>query len=124
MVDQFVVASRGVGDIQRQVYWPHLRSVVVPVPPLSEQQAIVRYIEDQTRELTRTGEVVRREVDLLRELRTRLIADVVTGQVDVRAAAAALPDEAHDDTPTDEPDDASDVDLDAERDAAPEDDDT
>lgn len=32
-----------------------------------------------------------REIDLLREYRTRLIADVVTGQVDVRAAAAALP---------------------------------
>jgi type I restriction enzyme S subunit len=35
----------------------------------------------------------RREVDLLREYRTRLIADVVTGKLDVRVAAAGLPEE-------------------------------
>jgi type I restriction enzyme S subunit len=34
------------------------------------------------------------EVDLLREYRTRLIADVVTGKLDVREAAAKLPDAA------------------------------
>ena len=32
-----------------------------------------------------------REIDLLREYRTRLIADVVTGKLDVREAAARLP---------------------------------
>ena len=36
---------------------------------------------------------VQREISLLREYRTRLIADVVTGKLDVRAAAAALPEE-------------------------------
>lgn len=35
-----------------------------------------------------------REISLLREYRTRLIADVVTGKLDVREAAASLPDEA------------------------------
>jgi type I restriction enzyme, S subunit len=35
-----------------------------------------------------------REVDLIREYRTRLIADVVTGQLDVREAARHLPAEA------------------------------
>ena len=34
-----------------------------------------------------------RRVDLVREYRTRLIADVVTGQVDVREAAAGLPED-------------------------------
>ena len=38
----------------------------------------------------------RREIELLREYRTRLIADVVTGKLDVREAAAALPAEAAD----------------------------
>jgi type I restriction enzyme S subunit len=37
---------------------------------------------------------VQREMDLLREYRTRLIADVVTGKLDVREAAAKLPDAA------------------------------
>jgi len=35
-----------------------------------------------------------REIDLLREYRTRLVADVVTGKLDVRDAAAGLPVEA------------------------------
>ena len=37
--------------------------------------------------------VLEREISLLREYRTRLIADVVTGKLDVCAAAAALPEE-------------------------------
>ena len=36
---------------------------------------------------------------MLREYRTRLIADVVTGKLDVRAAAARLPEEADDQDP-------------------------
>ena len=43
-----------------------------------------------------------REMDLLREYRTRLIADVVTGKLDVREAAARLPDEAQEPEPLDE----------------------
>ena len=44
----------------------------------------------------------RREIDLLREYRTRLIADVVTGKLDVREAAARLPDEVEEPEPLDE----------------------
>ena len=36
----------------------------------------------------------RRQTDLLREYRTSLIAEVVTGKLDVREAAANLPEEA------------------------------
>ena len=42
MVDQFVAASKGVGDIQRQVFWPFLRMVQVPVPKLEEQMKMVK----------------------------------------------------------------------------------
>ena len=45
-----------------------------------------------------------REIDLLREFRTRLIADVVTGKLDVREAAARLPDEPDEAEPFDEAD--------------------
>ena len=45
---------------------------------------------------SRTSAISRleREIDLLREYRTRLVADVVTGKLDVREAAAWLPEEA------------------------------
>ena len=45
-----------------------------------------------------------REIELLREYRTRLVADVVTGKLDVREAAARLPDEAPPDTVEDDAD--------------------
>ena len=45
---------------------------------------------------------LRREIALLREYRTRLIADVVTGKLDVRAAAAKLPDETDEPEPLDD----------------------
>ena len=44
-----------------------------------------------------------REIELLREYRTRLVADVVTGKLDVREAAARLPDEAPPDVTEDDP---------------------
>ena len=47
---------------------------------------------------------LKREIDLLREYRTRLVADVVTGKLDVRAAAASLPNEAPPATAEDETD--------------------
>ena len=43
----------------------------------------------------------RRQIELVQEYRTRLIADVVTGKLDVREAAAQLPDESDEDDPID-----------------------
>lgn len=52
------------------------------------------YIRSEIHSLTDAIARHGREIALLREYRTRLVADVVTGKVDVRAAAATLPDEA------------------------------
>ena len=53
----------------------------------------------------------RREIDLLREYRTRLVADIVTGKLDVRDAAAALP--KVDPLAGDDVDDPVDTDMDS-----------
>lgn len=92
MVDQFVAASKGVGDIQRQVFWPFLRKVQVPVPALEEQDAIVNFLAAETKALRQAITRTEREIALMQEYRTRLTADVVTGKLDVRAAAEKLPD--------------------------------
>ena len=102
MVDQFVAASKGVGDIQRQVFWPFLRMVQVPLPSMDEQRSIVGHLEQETAGLMRTISRLEREITLLREYRTRLVADVVTGKLDVRAVAAKLPNEASLDATTDD----------------------
>ena len=65
----------------------------VAFPPLPEQTAIVEYLDKTTADLDTAITRARRGIDLLQEYRTRLIADVVTGKLDVREAAAALPDE-------------------------------
>jgi type I restriction enzyme S subunit len=71
-------------------------SAKLPLPPPAEQATILTHVEESTTAAERTTERVQREIDLLRELRTRLIADVVTGKLDVREAVARLPDEADD----------------------------
>jgi restriction endonuclease S subunit len=65
----------------------------IPLPPLPEQTAIVEYLDAQTAKIEAAIAAVRREIELLREYRERLIADVVTGKVDVREVAAQLPED-------------------------------
>ncbi len=66
-------------------------SRAIALPPHQEQLVLVRQIEESTFDLNASIDHADQEIALLREYRTRLIADVVTGKVDVRAAAAALP---------------------------------
>lgn len=88
-----------------------VKNVEILLPPHEEQVAIVGRIRERTAEFDRLTVRAHREIDLLNEFRTRLVADVVTGQVDVREIAARLPDV----DPTaagHEPDAAEPVDLD------------
>lgn len=63
------------------------------MPPPKERCAIVEYLDAQTAKIDTAIAAARREIELLREYRTRLIADVVTGKLDVRGVAARLPEE-------------------------------
>jgi type I restriction enzyme S subunit len=63
------------------------------LPPAKEQFSIVLSIEADTARLSDGINHARHEIVLLHEYRTRLIADVVTGKLDVRKAAAHLPEE-------------------------------
>ena len=70
----------------------HLSRMVMTLPPEPEQQAIVEYIDRATEGIDIAITRALRQIDLMNEYRTRLIADVVTGQLDVRAASANLRD--------------------------------
>ena len=59
---------------------------------------IVQHTSEQTHPLVTAISRLEREIELLREYRTRLVADVVTGKLDVREAAARLPEEIPPDT--------------------------
>lgn len=74
-----------------------LRDFFFAVPrDVSEQRAIVHAVHEATSALQDAIITAGQQVSLLQELRTRLIADVVTGKLDVREAAARLPDEPDD----------------------------
>lgn len=69
-----------------------VKNLEILMPPLADQRAVIARIADRTARLDRAIESIGNEIALLREFRTRLVADVVTGLVDVRAIAATLPD--------------------------------
>jgi type I restriction enzyme S subunit len=71
-----------------------IRNVVVALPKLSEQAQIVLELDARLEHITSAIENLSQQIALIQEYRTRLIADVVTGKVDVRATAVALPAEA------------------------------
>jgi type I restriction enzyme S subunit len=73
----------------------------VALPPVEEQQSIIDFIGDANAPVDTAITHLDREIELLREYSARLIADVVTGKLDVREAAARLPEEAAPDTAED-----------------------
>ena len=56
----------------------------VALPPMDEQELIIQFIEEESKLIDQAIIRAQREIELMREYRTRLISDVVTGQVDVR----------------------------------------
>ena len=84
------------GHGTRRLPTERLRTLAVAIPSEDEQSLVVRFVDRTTAKIDKRIADTRREIDLLREYRTRLIADAVTGKLDVRRAAAALPEEPDD----------------------------
>ena len=81
-----------------------VKNYPILLPPRNEQEAAVQWIEGELSVLVKIGDSTKRELEMVREYRTRLIADVVTGKFDVLEAAARLPDEVEELEPLDEAD--------------------
>ena len=69
-----------------------VKNYPILLPPQHEQEQAVRWIEGGLSGLVKIGDGAKRKIELVREYRTRLVADVVTGKLDVREAAARLPE--------------------------------
>ena len=70
-----------------------MKDIVIPIPPLADQSDIIERVAAIEDRIYSGIKAALHEIELLREYRTRLLADVVTGKLDVREAAARLPDE-------------------------------
>lgn len=101
----FRIASRGVGDGMMPLYTSAFHRLPSVMPPLTEQREIVACLERETAGIDAAIAIIERQLQQIGEYRTRLVADVVTGQLDVRAAAASLPGIASEATPSEFSDD-------------------
>ena len=90
---QIESSTSGASSSMQNIGQGVLKNLWVAVPSVSEQLEIVLRIAAATEPLTAAIGRLEREIDLLREYRTRLVADLVTGKFDVREAAARLPEE-------------------------------
>lgn len=73
--------ASGIGDGFSRLYTDDLFAFYAIFPPLSEQQAIVAYIENKLQKIDTCIADLQAEIDYLKEFKQRLISDVVTGQI-------------------------------------------
>jgi type I restriction enzyme S subunit len=106
--------SRGAAGRNRPLNLRTLLKESVPVPSFEVQRALDEFVLT----LLPLRDRIRQQMEKLREYRIRLIADVVTGKLDVREAAAHLPDEPDAPEPLDDADALTDDDA-VDPDAAP-----
>lgn len=86
--DQKSRMGRGVTIMH--LYSRDLKHLWLALPPLDEQEAIAQLLDQRTAETAAAIDRIRSEVSLLNEYRDRLVADVLTGKLDVRGIAASL----------------------------------
>lgn len=72
------------GGIRQGLNWQGLKKIDIPLPPIEEQLAIVKYIDEKSQKIETLINELQAEIDHLKEYKQRLIADVVTGQVNVQ----------------------------------------
>jgi type I restriction enzyme S subunit len=92
------------GAAQPKLTQDRLFGIAIAVPPPEEQDGIMLRTTEETAPIDSAIAQNARGISLLREYRTRLIADVVTGKLDVREAAARLPVEVEEPEPLDDTD--------------------
>jgi type I restriction enzyme S subunit len=107
---QLRASSEDSGSTKGAITCEDLKRFQLAIPPAPDQEELLKHVQAETQTLNNALNRLEREITLLREYRTRFVADVVTGKLDVREAAYRLPDEellpdlaAADDEPDDLP---------------------
>lgn len=80
----FKTMSKGIIESRLRLYPLYFFTFKTIIPPLDEQRAIVAYIEDKCQKIDSLTMELQAEIDYLKEYKQRLIADVVTGQINVQ----------------------------------------
>jgi type I restriction enzyme S subunit len=110
---QIESSTNGASSSMQNIGQGVLKNLWVAAPSVAEQDMIVTHIAVATQPLRAAISRLEREIELLREYRTRLVADVVTGKLDVRDAAARLPEQPDESDALDETDSQPELDEDS-----------
>lgn len=78
MVDQYLINSKSVGSIQRNIYWPALKRASVPVPSREEQDQIVRFLDWKVSSINRLINIKRKEIKDLESMKQATVSSAVT----------------------------------------------
>lgn len=86
MVDQYVINSKSVGSIQRNIHWISIKRTYVPIPPRAEQDQIVRFLDWKVSEINKLIGIRRKEIQELKALKAAVINSAITRGIDANAA--------------------------------------
>lgn len=77
MVANYLVNSKGVGTIQRNLYWPQLKRALVFFPGLDEQIAIANFLDEKTAQIDEAIAIKQKQIELLKERKQIIIQQAV-----------------------------------------------
>lgn len=83
---ELVIRVKGIVEGFWRLYTNDFYTIVLPLPPMNAQKKIVEYLNDKISNIDILISNAEKQITLVKELRTKLIADVVTGKIDVREA--------------------------------------
>ena len=78
MVSQYLVSSRGVGTIQRNLYWNIFKNSISVLPPLEEQEKIAKFLESRTTQIDQAITLKQQQIAKLEEYKQIIIQNAVT----------------------------------------------
>lgn len=82
-IEEFYRLGRGIVADLWTTRYSEMKNILVPLPPIEEQKAIVAYIEDKCNKISSLISELEAEIEYLKEYKQKLIADCVTGQIKV-----------------------------------------
>lgn len=78
MVDQYVINSKSVGSIQRNIHWISIKRTYVPIPPRAEQDQIVRFLDWKISKANALINIKKKEIKSVESLKHSAVSDAVT----------------------------------------------
>lgn len=91
--DQFKVFYNIGGGVRQSMGFEELKKIPIIIPPVEEQTAIVSYIHEKIASINSAVSKINVEIALVEEYKTSIIAETVTGKIDVRNYEIPNPEE-------------------------------